>query len=89
MAATRLIPLHARSGKSMLASLKERLDYSQNPDKTECGALISAYGCDEQTAYYEFFLANKEHRDWGRHNSSRNVIAYQIRQSSIHSLLYL
>ena len=81
MAATRLIPLHARSGKSMLASLKERLDYSQNPDKTEGGALISAYGCDEQTAYYEFFLANKEHRDWGRHNSSRNVIAYQIRQS--------
>ena len=34
MAATRLIPMHVNKGKTAAASIKERIDYAQNPDKT-------------------------------------------------------
>ena len=42
MAATRLIALHVNKGKTVAQCLNERLDYSQNPVKTEKGELISS-----------------------------------------------
>ena len=50
MAATRLIALHQRKGQSIAHSLSERTDYAKNPEKTEKGELITAYGCDPMTA---------------------------------------
>ena len=41
MAATRLIALHQRKGKSIAHSLSERTDYAKNPEKTEKGELVS------------------------------------------------
>ena len=81
MAATRIIALHAKKGKGIAASLKERLSYAHNPDKTERGQLITSYECDEKTAWLEFALAQKELSRHRRSRNVRDVIAYQIRQS--------
>ncbi|WP_167836184.1 hypothetical protein [Lactimicrobium massiliense] len=37
MAATRLIALHVNKSKGAFASMHERIEYSQNPEKTEDG----------------------------------------------------
>ena len=81
MAATRLIPMHINKGKTAVASLKDRMDYAENPEKTDGGELVTSYECDPQLAWQEFML------DRGRylstHGSERDsdVIAYQIRQA--------
>ena len=81
MAATRLITLHARKGKGTASSLRERLDYAQNPDKTEQGKLITSYECNEKTAWLEFSLSHQELCKRRRYSTDQDVIAYQIRQS--------
>lgn len=81
MAATRLIPLHINKGKTAAASLKDRMDYAKNPEKTDGGELVTSYECDPKLAWQEFML------DRGRylfaHGSERysDVIGYQIRQA--------
>lgn len=57
MAATRLIALHVGKGKNIAKALNARLDYSQNPDKTDGGELISSYECSPETAAEEFLLS--------------------------------
>lgn len=49
MAATRLIALHKNKGKTVVACLKSRTDYAQNPDKTKRGELVSSYECSPLT----------------------------------------
>ena len=81
MAATRLIPLHAHKGKTVAQSLSARTDYAANPEKTEKGELVTAYGCDPVTVDEEFLLQKRQYMyTTGRHHM-RDVIAYQIRQS--------
>lgn len=43
MATTRLMPLHVNKRKTAEKSLKDRLDYIENPEKTMEGELISSY----------------------------------------------
>ena len=62
MAATRLIALHVNKGKTVAQCLNERLDYSQNPVKTEKGELISSYACDPETAAMEFLLSKRQYQ---------------------------
>ena len=81
MAATRLMALHINKGKSAARSLKSRLDYSQNPEKTAGGALICSYECDPETAWQEFDLSGKAYTRNVGHEGQTRVIAYQIRQS--------
>ena len=81
LAATTLIPLHARRGRGVRASLRERFDYAQNKEKTNDGALVTAYGCDERTAFLEIALAHRELERRGGSVPKHRVIAYQIRQS--------
>ena len=59
MAATRLIALHATKGRSVAGSLGARPDYAKNPEKTEKGELVTAYGCDPMTADEEFMLQKR------------------------------
>jgi len=81
MAATRLIALHIGKGKTAAKALQDRLDYSQNPDKTEDRKYVSSYECDPETAAEQFALSKKEYyRLTGRFHE-KEVIAYQIRQS--------
>ena len=62
MAATRLIALHVNKGKTVAQCLSERLDYSQNPIKTEKGELITSYACQPETAATEFLLSKRQYQ---------------------------
>ena len=81
MAATRLIALHVNKGKTVAQCLNERLDYSQNPVKTEKGELISSYACDPETAAMEYLLSKRQYQQVTGQEYKGNIIAYQIRQS--------
>ena len=70
----------------MAHSLSERTDYAKNPEKTEKGELITAYGCDPMTADEEFMLQKRQYYHITgkepRHDIiAYDIIAYQIRQS--------
>ena len=81
MATTRIIPMHINKGKTIAQCLKARVDYVKNPDKTEGGALISAYACAPETADQEFLLARSEYMAITGRKIHNEVIAYQLRQS--------
>ncbi len=80
MAVTRLIPMHGSKGQSVIKSLTERTDYVKNPEKTENGALIYAYGCTPQLVAAEFALSKRIYAQRTGRKAS-GVIAYHIRQS--------
>ena len=81
MAATRLIALHKNKGKSVAACLKSRIDYAQNPDKTEQGQFVSSYKCSSLTVDEEFMLSKRQYNLVKGRRQKSDVIAYQIRQS--------
>ena len=81
MAATRLIPLHVNQGKTAASSLKDRLDYAENPEKTEGGTLVESYECDPRLAWQEWMLDRGNYINSHRSERRSDVIAYQIRQS--------
>lgn len=81
MAATRLIAIHHVKGKSMLQCLKERIEYSMNPEKTEKGEYVRCYECTQEAAVEEFALSKREYEHITGRNQKRGVIAYMIRQS--------
>ena len=80
MAVTRIIPIRGSKGQSVIRSLTERTDYVKNPDKTENGSLVCAYGCTPQLVAAEFALSKRQYAQrTGR--MAPGVIAYHIRQS--------
>lgn len=81
MAATRLIALHKNKGKTIEACLKSRIDYVQNPDKTEQGEWVSSYECSPLTVDEEFMLSKRQYELATGRRQKSNIIAYQIRQS--------
>ena len=82
-ATTRLISHHISKGETIAQSLKDRLDYGKDPDKTQGGELISAYECDHMTADAEFLLAKVKYKTATGREQRReaDVLCYQIRQS--------
>ena len=81
MATTRIIPMHLNQGKTLAQCLADRTEYGMNPDKTEGGALISAFACEPETAVSEFALSKREYRELTGRVQESDVIAYQVRQS--------
>lgn len=81
MATTRLISMHQNKGKSIAQCLSDRTDYTQNPDKTNDGKLISSYECDPRTVQGEFMLSKRQYHQITGREQTNDVIAYQIRQS--------
>ena len=81
MAATRLIALHQRKGRSVGNSLGERTDYAKNPEKTEKGELVTSYACDPMTVDEEFLLQKRQYYHITGKEPRHDIIAYQIRQS--------
>ena len=80
MAVTRIIPIRGSKGQSVIRSLTERTDYVKNPEKTENGSLVYAYGCTPQLVAAEFALSKWQYTQrTGR--KAPGVIAYHIRQS--------
>lgn len=81
MATTRIISMHINRGKTIAQCLAERTDYAENPEKTNCGELISAYECDPKTADAEFHFSKRQYKTITGREQKSDVIAYQIRQS--------
>ena len=81
MAATRLIVLYQNKGRTVAQSLGERTDYAKNPEKTEKGETITAFGCDPYTVDEEFMLQKRQYYQTTGKQQQSDVIAYQIRQS--------
>lgn len=81
MAATRLIALHVNKGKTAASSIRDRLDYSLDPEKTQEGEFVSAYECDPYLAWREFSLAREMYLQQNVRDFEKDVIGYQIRQS--------
>ena len=81
MATTRIMPMHINKGKTISQCMKARIDYVKNPDKTEDGTLVSSYACTPESADQEFVLARNEYRSLTGKSNSKEVIAYQLRQS--------
>ena len=80
MAVTRIMPIRGSKSQSVIRSLTERTDYVKNPEKTENGALVYAYGCTPQLVAAEFALSKRQYTlRTGR--KAPGVIAYHIRQS--------
>ena len=80
MAVTRIISIRGSKGQSVIRSLTERTDYVKNPEKTENGSLVYAYGCTPQLVAAEFALSKRLYTQrTGR--KEPGVIAYHIRQS--------
>ncbi len=81
MATARLFAMHKRKGRSLLYSIKGRTDYAMDPEKTEKGELVTAYGCDPMTVEEEFLLQKSIYNQVTGNTQKRDVIAYQIIQS--------
>ena len=80
MAVTRIISIRGSKGQSVIHSLTERTNYVKNPEKTENGSLVYAYGCTPQLVAAEFALSKRQYTQrTGR--KAPGVIAYHIRQS--------
>ena len=76
MAATKLIAMHIKKGKTLAQCLKARTDYAMDPDKTENGKLITSYECDPMTAAEEFLLAKRQYEQNVRRLYKNDVIAF-------------
>ena len=81
MAATRLITMHQNKGKSISASIGDRLRYAGNGKKTKDGEFVSSYACDPRTAEEEFVLSKQEYLRITGRTVKGDILAYQIRQS--------
>ena len=81
MAATRMIAMHHLKGKTIKQCLKDRIEYSLNPVKTENGEYVSFYECTPEAVIEEFALSKRQYEHITGRSQQRGVIAYMIRQS--------
>jgi hypothetical protein len=75
--------MHVIKGQTVAHTVHERLSYAINPDKTNSGQLVKAYGCEPETAAGEMLLCKKEYETYiGRSEEKKSdIVLYQIRQS--------
>lgn len=81
MAATKLIAMHQNKGLNAGEKFQARVDYVENPDKTENGKLIVGYACDPWSAASGFALMKRNYDAFIGKEIPGDIIAYQIRQS--------
>lgn len=73
--------MHQNKGKTIAQCLHDRLNYAENPEKTNNGELISAFQCNPGIADAEFALSKRQYHAITGREHKNNVIAYQVRQS--------
>ena len=84
MATTRIMPLHTGKGRTVGKAISTIIGYVSNPDKTDCGKMITGYQCNAGIADAEFLFSMKEYiRTTGRNRGKDNVIAYHLRQAFV------
>ena len=82
MATSNLIPLHAPKKGTTKTTIYRTISYVKNPEKTEGGTLVTAYGCNPGLAEAEFLYMKQEYKKTtGRQRGKDDVIAYHLRQS--------
>ena len=80
MATTRLMPLHTGKGRTVGQAISDIIDYTENPQKTDGGRLITSWQCNSRIADAEFlFTKNQYIQKTGRVRGEDNVIAYHLR----------
>ena len=76
MATTRLMPLHTGKGRTVGQGIRNIIDYTENPQKTDGGRLITSWQCDSRIADAEFlFTKNQYIQKTGRVRGEDDVIA--------------
>ncbi len=84
MATTRLMPLHTGKGRTVGQAISAIIDYTENPQKTDGGRLITSWQCDSRIADAEFlFNKNQYIQKTSRVRGEDDVIAYHLRQSFV------
>ena len=84
MATTRLMPLHTGKGRTVGQAISDIIDYTENPQKTDGGRLITSWQCDSRIADAEFLFAKTQYtQKTGRVRGEDDVIAYHLRQSFV------
>ena len=79
MATTRLMPLHTGKGRTVGQGIRDIIDYTENPQKTDGGRLITSWQCDSRIADAEFlFTKNQYIQKTGRTRGEDDVIAYHL-----------
>ncbi len=83
MATTRIISLHGRKGQSIAQTLRDRINYAENSEKTDGGRLVSSYECSPETAADEFAACKYIYKAaTGKEQApEKDVLVYMIRQS--------
>jgi hypothetical protein len=82
MATTWIKPIHQAKGRSVAATLAERVGYADNPGKNNCHEYVKSYGCDYYTAANEFALTKELYeQQTGRGGRNGDILAYHVRQS--------
>ncbi len=82
MATTRLMPPHTGKGRMVGQGIRGITDYTENPQKTDGGRLITSWQCDSRIADAEFlFTKNQYIQKAGRLRGEDDVIAHHLRQS--------
>ena len=82
MATTWIKPIHKAKGRTVAATLVERIGYADNPDKTNSYEFVKSYGCDYYTAANEWELSKQIYeQQTGRGGRNGDIIAYHVRQS--------
>ena len=77
MATTRLMPLHTGKGRTVGQAIRDIIDYTENPQKTDGGRLITSWQCDSRIADAEFLFAKNQYiQKTGRVRGEDDVIAY-------------
>ncbi len=61
MATTRLMPLHTGKGRTVGQSISNIIDYTENPQKTDGGRLITSWQCDSRIADAEFLFTKNQY----------------------------
>ena len=84
MATTRLMPLHTGKGRTVGQAISDIIDYTENPQKTDGGRLITSWQCDSRIADAEFLFSKNQYiQKTGRVRGEDDVIAYHLRQSFV------
>ena len=59
MATTRLMPLHTGKGRTVGQAISAIIDYTENPQKTDGGRLITSWQCDSRIADFCAFRPSR------------------------------
>ena len=81
MARTNIWQMHARKRQTVAKCIELKIGYAINPEKTDGGRLVSAYGCDPDFAAAEFAVTKRTYRQRTGFEQEREVAAYNVLQS--------